>query len=377
MLRILQASDFHLDYSFPFKDELAEHRRQDQVKTFERVVNLAIKSEVDLLLIAGNLFASPRPDWAIVEKVLGHLQRLEERGIVPVVLPGSCDGVLTPDNVYRVVSFPGVLLTDLGQLRRPVSLETRRATVHLYGFVWGGSGDEGSLASLRRSEHPGFHVGVLQATLKEEEPESCFRELPAVDSETIRSWKLDYVALGNRRNGFTLNAEEGTLASFTGTPEGLDFTEFGRRHCALVTLEGGVAQVEQLPVNTCTLEVAQLEMGAESDQQGVAADIAERARPELLLRVELGGTGDSLIDVDRLHQEFSERFYYLEIEDRTDILHGPIAEGFTQAGGAIGTLVGHARELFDQAVSEADRRHVEDAFRTALSHLRAQEGGEP
>lgn len=377
MLRILQASDFHLDYSFALEDELAERRRQDQIRTFEHVVNMAIKSEVDLLLVAGNLFASPRPDWAVVEKVLGNLQRLEERGIVPVVLPGSCDGVLTPDNVYRSVRFPGVLLADLGQLRHPVPIETRHARVHLYGFVWGGSGDDASLSSLRRTDHPGYHLGVLQATLKEDDPESFFRALPAVDSEEISRWRLDYVALGNRRNGTILSAEKGALASFAGTPEGLDFCQSGPRYCALVTLENGVAQVDQVPVNTCTLEVVQIELTADCDQQGITAMLAERARPEVLLRVVLSGPGDCTLDVDLLRQELFERVCHLEIEDRTDILHGRIAEGCLEAGGAAGTLVAHARDLFERAESRSDRRLVVEAFRTALSHLRAHEGGEP
>lgn len=66
MIRILQTSDLHLDAVFPELDGFAAARRADQMETFGRIVECAIRQKVHLLVVAGDLFASPWPSDDVV-----------------------------------------------------------------------------------------------------------------------------------------------------------------------------------------------------------------------------------------------------------------------------------------------------------------------
>ena len=266
MIRILHSSDLHLDFPFTGDPGKRQQRRADQLRTFERIVNLAIKSEVDLLLFVGNLFACPRPDRQLVDRVRSELQRLVDRGIVPVILPGANDGLPTPDNVYRQVQFPGVLLHDVGRLSRPISIEVGKEVVHLYGYVRGGQQEVGGTSSLRRRQMDGYHVGMLQTCI-EEVP--YFKELPAIDAAGLAGLKLDYVALGNCCRWQPVEAEGRLLAIAPGSPEGTGFSQTGPRCCALVTLDGKGAVAEKVKVNSRRLERLSIDMISRCVQEAI------------------------------------------------------------------------------------------------------------
>src|SRR5512133_2046117 len=100
MIRCLRTADLHLDARFPSLGKREGARRADFIKTFERLITLAIKNDVQLFLIAGDLFDTPHPDGAIVAKVQAELKRLCDRGIVPVLLPGTHDHVAVRDAVF-------------------------------------------------------------------------------------------------------------------------------------------------------------------------------------------------------------------------------------------------------------------------------------
>lgn len=376
MIRILHTADLLLDHPFAELGALAEVRRDDQVRTFEKLVNLAIKNEVDLLLCAGNLFATPRPDPRLVEAVREGLQRLVDRQIAPVVLPGGLDGVFTPDNIYRSVPIPGMLLGDIRRLRRPLTLEMKSTALHLYGFVWnGGDGDPAGLSAMKRQDLDGVHVGVLQARL-EEDPKRYFRELPVVDPAAMRGLDLDYVALGNRRNWHEPGENDNAWGVFPGSPEGTSFRETGARSCALVTLGDGPPRIEKLAVNSRTLEERKVDVSGAEDNATIARAIARHAHPEIILKAVLKGEPAVLPDPGKLQARVGDQFAGLLVEERCVLLEGTFAEILNRRGKPFSSLLEEASGLHAQATSERESRLLEEGFRVALAHLEKTAGGE-
>ena len=84
-LRILHTSDFHLSL---LDDSACE--------SLVAVVDFAIRSKVDLVIVAGDLFDYSRVDDKLVSFVAGQLQRLR---VPTVILPGNHD-CLVPGSVY-------------------------------------------------------------------------------------------------------------------------------------------------------------------------------------------------------------------------------------------------------------------------------------
>ncbi|MFO7982752.1 MAG: hypothetical protein R6V08_04785 [Desulfuromonadales bacterium] len=374
MIRILHTADLLLDYSFAGNDELAALRRGDQLRTFEKLINLAIKNEVDLMVFAGNLFATPRPEPELIESVCNGLQRLVDRQIVPVVLPGGLDGIPTPDNIYRLTSIPGLLLSDVKSLRQPISLDVKSTMVHLYGFAWGSDGDPSGLSSMTRLDKPGIHIGILQAGADGDQSD-YFCELPAVDLRMLRSWGLDYVALGNCRNWREFADEDDVQGVFPGTPEAVSFEETGLRHCALVTLDGETTKLEKIPANSRTLEKAEIDISGIETTASIAEAIGEHAHPETVFRAVLKGEPSVLPDLETLHISLAERFARLEIDDRSVLLEGRFPAILRQRGQPFARLLEEAEHLRSQATESKDLLLLDEAFRTALEKLENAEEG--
>lgn len=374
MIRILHTADLLLDYSFAGNDELAELRRSDQLRTFEKLINLAIKNEVDLMVFAGNLFATPRPEPKLIESVCKGLQRLVDRQIVPVVLPGGLDGIPTPDNIYRLTSIPGLLLSDLKSLQQPITLDVKSSMVHLYGFAWGNDGDSTGLSSMTRLDKPGIHIGILQAG-SDGDQSDYFCALPAVDLDMLRSWGLDYVALGNCRNWREFANEDEVQGVFPGTPEAVSFRETGPRYCALVTLDGETMKLEKLPANSRTLEEAEIDISGFENTETIAEAIGEHSHPETVFRAVLKGEPSVLPDLEKLRTSLADRFARLEIEDRSVLLEGRFPDILRQRGKPFSRLLEEAEHLRSQATESKDLHLLDEAFRTALKRLeKAVEG---
>ncbi len=60
-----------------------------------------------MVIIAGDLFETHKPEPALVEEVVAQLERLERAGVAVVTVPGNHDEITYADSVYRVHAGAG------------------------------------------------------------------------------------------------------------------------------------------------------------------------------------------------------------------------------------------------------------------------------
>lgn len=374
MIRILHTADLHLDAPFPSLGEREEERRGAFLKTFERLVTLAIKNDVQLLLVAGDLFDSPQPSAAAVGQVQAGLKRLTERGIVPVLLPGTHDGVARADSVYRRCEFPGAVLLDAPTVEQPVELAVGDQKVFLYGFAYRSFVSEHALEGMVRRSSEGVHIGLLHGS-RQGSPEWDYRKKDCpFDMDTLKGWNLDYVALGHY-HGFELLEEGGRVwGCYPGSPEGKRFGENGARHCALVRVEAGSAAVEQVATNSQHLDEQSLDLsGCDGAAEAVEA-ICALGQKDLLLRLTLTGIVEAPLDLQALRARCADRFFHLDLRDRTRLFDSDFARRIEAEETVRGMFVRRARKLMEQS-PESQRPVIEEAFREVLVRFHVFGGG--
>ncbi len=375
MIRILHTADLHLDGSFTALGNRAPQRQADFLETFERIIDLAVEKQVHLLLIAGDLFDHPRPGPRSLGKVQAGLQSLSARGIQPVVLPGTHDSLVSSDAVYRQSALPGTLLLDQPGIQEPLALTVNGESVYLYGFAYRGFLSDNALAGLRRRSEEGLHIGLLHGS-RQGSPEWNYRkkDIPFT-LDDLKSWNLDYVALGHYHNYEEL-AEGGRLyACYPGSPEGRRFGENGPRYCALVTVESGRATVEPVPVNSRELAEKELDLSGCADLEEAVNRVTALANDGLLLRLTLTGTLEAPVDLSLLQSRCEGGFFYLELRDETRLFDSAYARRIESEETVRGLFVRRARQLMAE-VGEQERSVVEEAFRDVLIRFRAFGGGD-
>ncbi len=375
MIRILHTADLHLGAPLPSLGEAEGRRQSDFLQTFERLLTLAIKNEVQMFLVAGDLFDSPKPDADLVGKVQAGIKRLAERGILTVLLPGTHDNTVGADSVYRRHEFSGVVLLSSPVVEEPVGIEVAGEEVFLYGFAYRSFASDDAMAGMVRRKPEGIHIGLLHGS-RQGSPEWEYRkkDLP-FDLATLQQWGLDYVALGHYHNYETLESGGRLYGCYPGSPEGKRFGENGPRFCALVSVEPGRATVEPLPVGSRILDELTLDLSGSETLQAASDKIRELRSSDLLLRLTLTGVVEAPLDLKTLHARTAGDFFHLEFVDKTQLFDSDFARRIETEETVRGVFVRRSRQLMDEASPER-RQVVEDAFREVLIRFQSFGGGQ-
>lgn len=370
MIRILHTADIHLDAPFPFLGDKESQRREDFLKTFENLLTIAIKKEVHLFLVSGDLFDSPRPAPTVVARVQAGLKRLKNRGILPVLLPGTRDTVLSADSVYRTSDFSAIVL-DKPEIEAPVQVTVAGRQVCLYGFAsCGFSASVKALDSMRRRYSEGVHIGLAHGSCVGTSDRVANTGGLCFPLAQLKAWGLDYVALGSRPVFEPLADGDRIFAAYPGSPEARGFSEDGQGFCALVSIDGGRVDVEPLAVSLRMMQERELDLsGCHNDVQVLSA-VETLGDPNLLLRLVLTGILDAPLDLPHLRNRCSNRFFYLEFDDQTRLFDSSFFRRIEKEDTVRGVFARRVREVMEQ-VEEERRPLVDAAFREVMLRFRA------
>jgi DNA repair exonuclease SbcCD nuclease subunit len=189
-LHVLHTADVHLE-SDGYGDP--GHRERGR-GVFRRIVDRALADEVDLVLIAGDLFDHNRVSDDAVAFVRGELQRLRQP---VVILPGNHD-CLYPNGVYHRHDF-GAGATHVHVIRR---LDGQCVELpELDAVVWGRGMPEHEpafqpLAHLPARDDRRWRFAMAHGFFYEER-RAPDRSSP-IFADEIRDAGWDYVALGHQ-----------------------------------------------------------------------------------------------------------------------------------------------------------------------------------
>lgn len=375
MIRILHTADLHLGAPLKQLGSHAEARREDFCRTFERLLTLAIKNEVHLFLVAGDLFDHPQPGTELIGRVQSGFKRLADRGITPVVIPGTHDNVVSADSVFRRHEFPGAVVLKDPAVEEPVSLTIQGERIFLYGFAYRSSASEDALTTMQRRCEEGIHIGLLHGS-REGSPEWDYRkkDLPFT-TPLLKTWDLDYVALGHYHDFDLINDAKRIWACYPGSPEGKRFGENGPRYCVRANITPRQVEVEKLECQSRILEAQSLDLSGCSGEQDAAEKIAALADNDLLLRLTLTGIVETPLDLNRLQGLTAQHFFYLELQDRTHLFDSAFARRIEEENTVRGLFVRRARERMAEA-SDEEKEIIELAFREVLVRFHAFGGGD-
>ncbi len=353
-MKILHASDFHLDSPFHALDaEQAMARRRELRRLPRRLAETARRERADLVLLPGDLFDGER---VRPETVSALTEALAELSAPVVIAPGNHDPAggrspyLTarwPENVHifkgaelSSFAFPGLGCTVYGS----AFTAPRREDEPLAGFSAPASAGT-ALLCLHGEVGQGGYYGPI--------PPSALAASGAV-----------YAALGHVHACSGLRREGDTCWAYCGCPEGRGFDECGEKGALLVELEEG-AQPSARFLPLCRRQYRIVETGCAGFDAALAA-----LPPEDLVRVILTGTSERRPDLAALEERARARFFYAEVRDATTLPADLWARAEEET--LTGLFLREMRGRIEQA-DEAERPGLLLAARFGLAAL---EGGE-
>lgn len=321
-MRILHLADVHLGAPLGNFAGYAARRREELEAAFRRAVEAALAEDVDLVLIAGDLFDSHLPDADTVDLARRELGRLRESGIRVLAVPGTHDSLLRPDCVYRRESLPFDRLFNAPTFERPERVEAGDTVVWVYGIACDPRRPGSGWETLARVPEEGIHVALAHAACRDRPDWTIPPEDLPFDAGEIAGWGMDYVALGHYHNHRVFEEDGRVLAAYPGSVEGRDWTETGPRHALLVRWEAGPAgpRLRPIPVHSRILEACDLDVGGAASEAEVGELIRERCPPGRLWRIVLVGEPETPLRPDSIAADLEAAYGHVQIVDATTLV---------------------------------------------------------
>ncbi len=365
-LRILHTADVHLGAAFRFLGPRGREQREQLKATFSRVVDLALTSQVDMLIIAGDLFDSPFPPAALVAEVEYQLARLDSEGIWTVIVPGTHDRPQPGGALGRgaFASLPHVRVLFEPQM---TSVRLEGLDARVYGSAVSREGRD-ALEGFRAEGEERWKVGVLHASFLV--PGKVERDEMLVSARSIASSGLHYLALGHwhSRGDFS---QGGTVAFYSGPPEPLEMGG-GEEGCVLMVEmeDGSPPRVKPIAVGRRRFRRLELEGAEVGDPAGLYAYLRRLADRDLALEVRLRGMrGDewSGCDCEGVEEELAQLFFHLSLVQVAG--EAPVLDlGAYPETTVMGRFMRIAAEEMASREGE-DLAVAEEALRLGLDHL--------
>jgi DNA repair protein SbcD/Mre11 len=236
-LKVLHTADVHLDPDAYGADPHMQRYRDIIHQAFRTVIDVAIQEDVDLLLIAGDLFDSNRPSADVVDFAIEELRRV---GRPIVIIPGNHD-CLNAQSIYHRVNFPG----ECPDLLLISHLHGEHHQLSSHNLVlWGRGMVEHEptyrpLAGMPRPQGDAWHIALGHGFFMDDDVLS-YRSSPIYAGE-IRASGWDYLALGHC-HAFSDVSQGPVTAYYSGAPGFFPGVQGADGYVALVQCEVGVSR---------------------------------------------------------------------------------------------------------------------------------------
>lgn len=300
-MKILHAADFHLDAPFAaLSPEKAAIRRGEGREIPLRLAELAREEQVDLVLLAGDLFDGPtvrRETLSVLKEALGGIP-------APVfIAPGNHD-YYASNTPYEGAWPENVTIFRTGTL---VPHPLPRLGCVVYGAAFtGNSCLTDPLAGFSVPRDGNIHIAVLHGDVGQ----PCSRYAP-ISEEHLAASGLTYCGLGHIHAPSGLRQAGETFWAYPGCPEGHGFDETGERGCLIV--ETG----ERTTARFCTLAArSYVDISVEAGEDPLAAGRQALAGQEEHC-VRLTFTGETTRTLAGVEEKLASLVFSLRVKDAT------------------------------------------------------------
>ena len=369
MVRLLHLADLHLGAKFKLLGEKSVKRKEESSEAFKRAIDFAVdeKNRIGAVLFAGDTFDSHKPSKDVLELLRAQLERVKKRKIHSLLIPGNHDAFEYSDSLWRD-EFEALYLFSEPKIGEPLTLSINGEECHFYGFSFDSRKSKAPFDEFKATDSEGFHIALLHGSLGVGTHFEVHNRSVPLKLKKLGKTGMDYIALGHYHN-FAKADEGGVKIVYPGTLEGMQFGEDGTRWLVVAELsqKGVIIQKEKFNKRTLISETMDLS-GSSDATSAVRERLKELSDEKTLLKLELTGSANSVVDVDSLLKAYEEQFFLLLIDDKLSLLDSLLIENLRMEVSVRGNFVDSLLSGLEELDS---REHTvrELALRKGLAHL--------
>ena len=248
--KFIHCSDLHIDSPFKgfssVEGSLVETFRKSTYQAFQSIVELALKENVEAVLIAGDIYDGANKSLEAQLKFRRELQKLSDAEIDTFIVHGNHDpldswsaSIKWPERVYV---FPGTQVECLPVKKNGI------LKAYIHGISYPTRDVRKNLAQnfSRGNNNEIFAIGLLHANVGHHSGHDNYA--PCSIDDLIAA-KMDYWALGHIHS-FQVLRDSNPAVVYSGNSQARHMRESGEKGCCLVTLNKDTAPIIQfIPVD--------------------------------------------------------------------------------------------------------------------------------
>jgi len=364
MPKIIHAADFHLDSAFGgLPPEQARERRRESRDLIDRLGRLAQEEEAEILLLSGDLFDGERVFPETLDRLGDVLASLP---CSVFIAPGNHDPY-TPVSPYALRRWPDNVHIFHSEQLEAVALPDLDCVVYGAAFT-SRSREDQVLAGFSVREDDKTHILCLHGEVGG--PGSGYGP---VLREQLAASGADYAALGHIHQCSGLQRDGGTYWAYPGCPEGRGFDELGDKGVLAGLVERRRVDLRFIPLCRRRYRILEADVTDSTPKEALESVMPESAAEDICRIIFTGAADERGVDLPALESAFRDRFYFLELRDKTR----PAQSLWARAGEDTlrGLFLREMKGRYDAAPTEEARESVALAVRFGLAALDGRDIG--
>ncbi len=311
-MKIIHCADLHLDSKMEtLPSEKSKIRREELLRTFERLADYATENGVRAVIIAGDMFDTSRVTLKTRERVLKAVEN--NTAVDFLYLSGNHDDdnfVSTIDNLpanFKVFSdkwtafdygdavISGVKLTTLNSATVYDDLNLNPKRINIVTM-------HGQIADYKGSDNS-----------------------QKVSIPLLKDKNIDYLALGHVHEYSQGRLDLRGKYAYSGCLEGRGFDELGKKGFVLIEIIDGKLETNFVEFSSRSLHEIDYDITEKSSWIDARTDILALAKSNFdnksLVKVVIKGEHDTELDVDKqgLVSRLNEIFFFAKVYDKTKL----------------------------------------------------------
>lgn len=364
-VRILHTADWHLGKEHSYLGAKGEQRKQEVLLTVKSIISLCEKENVDLLLVAGDLFESNHSAKLFADEVLASFAELTRTKVVialgnhdPLTADSPFKNRVLPPNVFvfpendSVFSFP-----ELGC----------RVYGRSFSSVYS-QGEERFFLTVPGDDK--VNLLLLHGETKSDLSSPYF----SVTKTFIEESKMDYIALGHNHKRSEIVRLGATRFAYCGCIEGQGYDEDGPKGVYLGDVAKNSVKLNFVPLAKRVYRTLNVDVtGVSSVTDTVVSAIKQSSEnySDDLFYINLVGETENadFINISEIKANAEPLVYALRIKDKTTVRVD--LELLANENSLRGRFV---REMLDmlESADEKDKTLYENALQIGLKSFEGQ-----
>lgn len=236
--KFIHTADIHLGRKVSYNGnpdhDLSAVFNNAEKKALKRLVDLALKKEVDFIIIAGDLYDQEARSVKSSRFFLEQCQKLNDNNIKIYIISGNHDPAGKSREVFELPENVEIFSSE--EVESKEFYKNKRLTARILGQSYRKKFESRSMYNYYNAEDDSvFNLGILHTELDS----SNRRYVPVNKSELLSKDNIHYWALGHIHQHLKINKKPAVY--YPGTIQGRDINEAGDKGAILVEVDQNLA----------------------------------------------------------------------------------------------------------------------------------------